>query len=107
MSDYITLYATFHNLVEAEKIIGELLERRLIACANLIPAITSYYRWEGKLEKSQEVAALMKSSDLHQREAIHLVTQLHSYDCPCITIWPITDGNASYLEWISKEIDQD
>lgn len=103
MSDYVSIYTTFTDKVEAERVIDVLLDKQLIACANLSAPMTSYYRWEGKREEAVELAAIMKTQASHQAEVIKIITEMHSYDCPCVVVWPITEGNAGYLEWIKHE----
>lgn len=99
----ITLYATFASKVEAERIIDALLEAKLIACANLFTEITSYYNWQGKREQSTEIAVILKTIDKRQSYAIDMIVKMHSYDCPCVTVWPVSSGHEQYLEWIKNE----
>ncbi|MDG1287486.1 MAG: divalent-cation tolerance protein CutA [Rickettsiales bacterium] len=101
--EYVSLYVTFPTKEEAEKVIDALLEAHLIACANLSSEVTSYYRWEGKREQAFEYGAIMKTTADKQRQAIALITQMHSYECPCVVVWPIIDGQLHYLEWIKHE----
>jgi periplasmic divalent cation tolerance protein len=97
------LYVTFASAQEAETIARALLERRLVACANIFPAHTSLYRWEGKIESASETAAIFKTrADLFDRvEAA--VQALHSYECPCIVALPIEKGHGPFLQWIERE----
>lgn len=101
--EYVTLYATFADKTEAEMIIDALLEARLIACANRLAEITSYYRWQGKREKGKEIAVLFKTTAAQQEAAMAKIVEMHSYDCPCVTVWDIKNGHAPYLEWIKSE----
>lgn len=80
-----------------------LLEENLIACANVLPGMTSHYRWQGEVRQDPEVAVLLKTrTDLADR-VTERVKALHSYDCPCIVVWPIAGGNADFLTWIGEE----
>ena len=99
----VTIYTTFANNAEAELIIDALLDKKLIACANLLPEITSYYNWQDKRQKNTEFAALLKTVKQKQADVIELIVNMHSYDCPCVTIWPISEGNMPYLDWINNE----
>lgn len=103
MSECVTLYATFADHAEAERIIEALLDARLIACASVLPEVTSHYHWEGKRERSKEAAAIMKTTAAKQAEAVEKIAEMHSYDCPCVTVWEIKDGYAPYLDWIRAE----
>ena len=88
---------------EAKKIIHGLLDKRLIACASLLPEVESIYRWEGKIEMSQEVKVILKTASNHF-EAIQNYIQTHcSYEVPEIIQVDIAQGNPQYLSWIAEE----
>lgn len=98
------LYSTFPSHKEAEAVVAELLDRKLIACANLFGEVRSVFRWEGKVASETEVIMIAKTTAERVDEAIAQLTQLHSYDCPCVTSWPVTAGNAEYLKWVGDEV---
>ncbi|WP_246148460.1 divalent-cation tolerance protein CutA [Skermanella pratensis] len=88
---------------EAHRIGRTLVEERLAACANLLPGMTSVYRWQGKVEQADEVVVIAKTTaDLFDRLAAR-VKEIHSYDCPCIVALPLERGHAPYLDWIAAE----
>ena len=103
MPDIRVLYSTFPSHKEAEAVAAELLDRNLIACANLFAEVQSIFRWEGQVESQAEVILIAKTTADRLDAAISTVTQLHSYDCPCVTSWPVTAGNAEYLKWVGDE----
>ncbi|MBD3672917.1 MAG: divalent-cation tolerance protein CutA [Planctomycetaceae bacterium] len=103
MSNTHVLYSTFPNQEEAEQVAGLLLEQKLIACANLIDGVRSLYRWEGKVCNDAEVVMIAKTSGEKLTDAIATLSDVHSYDCPCVTSWPITAGNEEYLRWVNEE----
>ena len=80
------IYTTFSNKAEAERLIALLLEKRLIACANLFPNVTSYYRWEGKLAQEEEIVVILKTTEELTQAAIDQLKSEHQYDCPAILI---------------------
>ena len=96
------VYITAKDEEEARKIANYLLEKRLIACANMFP-VKSLYWWKGKIEREDEIALIMKTQKGHIKNIISEVKALHSYEEPCIEFLPIEDGNPDYLEWIRKE----
>jgi periplasmic divalent cation tolerance protein len=102
--DVRVLYSTFPSHKEAEAVAAELLDRNLIACANLFGEVRSVFRWEGKVASETEVIMIAKTAAEKLDEAISQLTQLHSYDCPCVTSWPVTAGNAEYLNWVGDEV---
>lgn len=104
MTDKIAVLMTCKNAREAGKIARHLLDKRLIACASLIPRINSIYRWEGKVVSESECYAVLKSS----RELLPMlqieVEKHHSYSLPEFIALPIIDGSQNYLNWISDEL---
>ena len=95
-------YITAKDKKEAEKIISALLEKRLIACANMF-SVKSQYWWKGKIEKSSEYAIIAKTRKEKEKEIIKVVKGIHSYEVPCIVFSEIT-GSKDFLDWIEKEI---
>lgn len=96
------IYTTTGSSQEAQKISKELLERRLVACANIFP-IDSLYWWQGKIEKSEETAVIFKTRTELLDDAIGTIEQLHSYEIPCIVSYEIKTGHQGYLDWIATE----
>ncbi len=101
MNDYIVIFVTTKTKDEAEKISQLLIRERLIACANIVSPITSFFRWVGNIEKGEESLILMKSRlDLFAEVAEH-VKRLHSYEVPEVLALPIVEGSKAYLDWMS------
>ena len=95
---------TASSTQEAENITKTLLEERLIACANIVGSISSHFRWEGKLEQTEEFLVLMKSrADLFD-ELSARVKALHSYEVPEILAIPVVAGSAEYFDWLQKSL---
>ncbi len=97
------IYITCATIEEAKKIASSIVKERLAACANLIENIHSFYWWEGKFEEDREAAIIAKTKSSLVPELIKRVKDLHSYECPCIVILPIVEGNIDFLKWILKE----
>ncbi len=98
-------YVTCGSREEAVAIAREVVERRLAACANIIDGLTSIYRWEGSVHEDPEVLLLLKTRRDLAEALTEAIVALHSYDCPCVTVLPITGGNRDYLAWIASETD--
>ena len=97
------LYMTAGSVEEA-KIIGKILVgQNLAACVNLLENMTSIYKWEEKLEESQEVIMIAKTRKTLMPKLIETVNSLHSYDCPCILELPIQGGDPDFLSWIRSQ----
>ena len=104
MTDKIVVMITAGSVRECKKIARHLLDKRLIACANVVPAVQSLYRWKGKLADEKECLMLLKSS----RELFPVlqseVEKLHSYSVPEVIALPIIDGAPNYLNWIGESV---
>jgi periplasmic divalent cation tolerance protein len=103
VSGIVTVYATFADAAEAQRIARILVEERLAACANILGSCRSIYRWQGTIEESEEVAALFKTTAEGARAVIDRLAALHSYDVPAAVVWPIADALPDYTAWIDSE----
>jgi periplasmic divalent cation tolerance protein len=101
-----SVYVTTADEGEADAIARTLLDEKLVACANVLPGITSHYRWDGEVRRDREVAMLLKTRAVLAETVVARIKALHSYDCPAIVVWPIAGGNADYLDWIGGETAQ-
>jgi periplasmic divalent cation tolerance protein len=102
----IIIYVTCASQTEAEKIAGDLVEKRLVACANIMSAHTAVYEWNGELEKLSEVSMILKTRGELFEKVRERICKLHSYECPCIVALPILAGHEPFLQWISKETEE-
>lgn len=91
----------------ARRIAGELVGMRAAACVNILPAIQSVYRWEGKVEDAAEIALMVKSTMDRYDEIETAIRRLHPYEVPEIIALPITHGLPAYLQWLVAETRKD
>ncbi len=86
---------------EEARVLGRaLVEEQLAACATLIPAVESIYRWKGNIESSSETMLLLKTG-VDQLAALETrLRQLHSYEVPEFLVLPIETGSRAYLDWM-------
>ena len=96
----ISVYAVFANVEEAERIGRQVVDERLAACINILPAVRSVYRWKGAVEESNEAAAILKTSDERADALITRIAGLHSYDVPCIVSSSVDKILGSYADWV-------
>ncbi len=102
MSDARTIYVTAADEDQAADLARALLERGLIACANLLPRVRSLYLWNGEVQDDHEVAMLLKTRNDRVEELVVAVERLHPYDVPCVVAWPIVAGSEAYLDWVRE-----
>jgi len=103
MTDKLLVVTTAGSEAEARKIARALVERRLAACVNVISRVHSVYRWQDKVEASEEFLLLIKSERTREEQVFAAIRELHSYELPeCISI-PI-NGSAEYLKWIEESV---
>lgn len=101
--ELISVYITTTSADESTKIARRLLEERLIACANICKSVDSMYWWGNEIQESQESLLIVKSQVKDYALIEEVVKEEHSYECPCILVFPIGDGNDDYLTWVRKE----
>ncbi|MDM8335090.1 divalent-cation tolerance protein CutA [Wolbachia pipientis] len=105
MSGLVLVYTTFSNLKEAKAISEELLSEKLIVCVNIFPEVNSLYLWEGEINNSCEVAAIMKSRNDQVDKIIEKIEATHSYDQPAIVVVPMEKANESFTNWVNSVVD--
>ena len=102
MTDKIVVLITAKNARECARIARHLLDKRLIACANLVPQVRSLYRWKGKIADEKECWMILKSTRELFPAIQAEVEALHSYHVPEVIALPIIDGSPNYLNWIAE-----
>jgi len=104
MSDYIQVFTTTSRREDAEKIAKALMEKRLVACAQVIGPVESIYWWKGKVEKAQEWLCILKSKKEVYKRLEKEILNLHPYEVPEIVVVPIISGSEGYLKWLDREV---
>jgi periplasmic divalent cation tolerance protein len=103
LSQSISVYIVAADMAEAERIAEALVDERLAACVNILGGVRSVYRWQGEVERADEIAMIAKTTQASFERLAARVRALHSYDTPAIVAWPIVAGDAAYLDWIAAE----
>jgi periplasmic divalent cation tolerance protein len=80
-----------------------LVEERLAACVNLVPAVRSIYRWEGRVHEESEILLIVKTRAEHAAELEARVRALHPYEVPELLRVTVAGGSAAYLGWVLRE----
>lgn len=101
MTDKMLVLSTAESTDQARRIAEALVERKLAACVNIVPKITSIFRWKGKVQESEEWLMLIKTTKTAFTRVRDAIKEMHPYELPeCIAI-EIDDGSEEYLNWIS------
>jgi periplasmic divalent cation tolerance protein len=87
----------------AARIARALVEERLAACVNLVPAVRSIYRWQGRIEDEAEVLLVIKTRSERVEALAERLRALHPYELPELVALPVTAGLAPYLDWVAAE----
>ena len=98
----IIIFITASSEEEAKKVATALVNKKLVACVNIIPKIHSIYWWEGKVCQDDEVMLISKSKQSLFPAIMDRVKSLHSYKVPEIISFPISEGLPEYLNWIEE-----
>ena len=101
-SDFEIVLCTCPDKETAKKLARLLVEKKMAACVNILPGITSIYEWDGKIESTQEHLLLIKSSCGHYRLIESEIFRHHPYEIPEIIAVPIERGLPEYLDWINS-----
>ncbi len=102
IQSHCIVMTTFMDRDIAQRIITGLIDNKLAACVQTFP-ITSHYRWQGSVERSDELLAIIKTKDSLYNRVEEFILSLHDYDCPEVVQIPISAGFGDYLAWIDDE----
>jgi len=97
------VYTTIDDIKDARKIAHALVEEQICACVNIFGGVESIYKWMGKIETSQEIVLLAKTTEENVKKAINRIKELHNYEVPDIIVFPIVGGSKDYLDYITRE----
>lgn len=95
--------ATAPEAESAARIARVLVEERLAACVNLVPAVRSIYRWEGSVQEDDEVLLVVKTRAGRAAALADRIRALHPYALPEVLALEAGEGSAAYLDWVREE----
>ena len=102
--DFAIILTTVSAVEEGQSIANLLVEKQLAACVNIIPNISSVYRWKGQIQSEQEVLLLIKTTKDLEAAVYEEVQAVHSYNTPELVTLPITNGSETYLDWMTAAV---
>ena len=103
MGQYIVVLSTCPDDALARSLASALVDNSLAACVNILPRLTSVYSWQGKREMDDEVLMIIKTRQSLYKDVENYILEHHSYDVPEVIALPLTNGSASYLDWIDNQ----
>lgn len=101
--DVVLVYATFPSQDEAERVGGDLVDRRIAAYVNIGPPITSLYIWKARRQRETECVMIAKTRSALADTLVAEITRLHPYETPAVLVLPVLGGSAAFLDWIAQQ----
>jgi periplasmic divalent cation tolerance protein len=103
----IVVVTTVGTEEQAYLIARELVARRQAACVNIVPAIRSIYRWQGKICKDGELLLIVKTLQQEFEGVAATIRELHSYELPEVLSFEVSQGDQDFLDWIASSVDKE
>jgi periplasmic divalent cation tolerance protein len=100
----VVVLVTCPSAEKAAEIARALVEERFAACGNVVPAVRSIYRWEGKIQDDAEALLVIKTERRLVPDLKARLPALHPYQVPELLVLPVEDGLAPYLDWIAVSV---
>jgi periplasmic divalent cation tolerance protein len=99
----ILVLTNFPDEAGAKELAEKLIDDRLAACINILQGCTSFYRWQGLIEMTNEIPVLIKTTVEHYDAVEQTIKAIHPYELPEILAVPIDNGLPAYLQWVIDE----
>jgi periplasmic divalent cation tolerance protein len=104
MNAYLVAMVTVPSTDVGRDIAHALLDRRLAACVNVVPSISSLYTWEDEICIDEESLLIIKTTGAAFDRLASTVRDIHPYDVPEIIALPLAAGSEDYLDWIQEVV---
>lgn len=101
-TEYQIILNTYPDQEQAKQMANTLVDEGLAACVNIVPGLTSIYKWQGKRESGTEVLLIIKTRREHYEQIESRIKSMHPYELPEIISVPIENGLKAYLDWIDN-----
>ena len=103
-NDVLLVYCTCPDTPTATRLAGELVEKRLAACVSQLPGAVSTYRWDGRLNRDEEVLLMIKTTTGRYSQLEQTLQNSHPYELPEIVAVPVRAGLPGYLAWVAENV---
>jgi periplasmic divalent cation tolerance protein len=100
----VIVLTTLGAQIDAAAFARVLVDERLAACVNILPAMTSVYRWKGAIEEDREQQLVIKTTSDRVAALEARFHELHPYELPEFLVITVTDGSPAYLEWLGESV---
>jgi periplasmic divalent cation tolerance protein len=100
------VYCTVANQEEAKSIAQILIRKKLAACCNIVPGVSSVFCWNGEIEESNESLMLIKTTQKKYEQLEKEIKMIHSYSVPEIIATKLETGSSAYVDWIIECVDK-
>lgn len=98
------IWCPFPDRASAEAVAAQLLDERLIACANLVDGMASLFVWRGETGSASECGALFKTAADRAEDVVSRLVELHPYEAPAVLGWPCPITSPATREWIGSVV---
>ncbi len=100
--EHLLVLTTCPGSITAKQIAQDLVANDVAACVNIVPGLTSYFKWSKKVESDEELLLLIKTTSERLPAVMKRIKSLHPYELPEIIAVSIKDGLKEYLRWIEE-----
>lgn len=107
MQQTLLVLSNLPDAPSAQALARMLVQQRLAACVNILPAVQSVYRWQGAIEEATETTVLIKTTPARYAELEAAIRGEHPYEVPEIIALPVAAGLPAYLDWVVSETKKD
>ena len=104
MNELIIIKTTVKNKVTKDNIINELLKKDYAACINVIENVSSYYKWQSKIETEKEDILFIKTMKRNEKLIYEVIREIHDYETPEIITIAVNNVDSSYLNWANESV---
>jgi periplasmic divalent cation tolerance protein len=101
----VAVLTTAPSAEVADRIGTALVEEKLAACANLVPGVSSVFRWKGEVQRETEVLVILKTTAARLGELHRRLVDLHPYEVPEMLAFDVREGHPPYLAWVRAEVE--
>jgi periplasmic divalent cation tolerance protein len=104
MTDVVLVLTTVADDGSAEPLARTLVEERLAACVNILPPMTSIYRWKDVFERETERQIVVKTTRTRLTALERRLKELHTYELPEFVVIDVVAGSGAYLAWVATDV---